>query len=98
MSDSIRYVIEKIVKAGFNPSKAEKLAKSILRGDSIGLTRNIAKEAGGSYHVTGNTGWLVGPDGAETLPDIVYAGIVIPEDDMPVAVESEPPPRVWQVG
>lgn len=97
MSDNIRYVIEKVVRAGLNPGKAEKLAASILRGDSLGLIRNIAREAGGSYHITGNTGWLIGPDGAETIPDAVYAGIREPVDDMPVAMDREPAPRVWQV-
>jgi hypothetical protein len=73
-------VSKRVTKAGISHAVTERLVKSILKRDTEGLTNTIAKEGGGSYYLSGTTGWIVGPKGAETLPEITYNGIEVREN------------------
>ena len=68
-------ISKRVVKTGIAHTVTERLIKSILKRDTEGLINAVAKEGGGSYYISGNTGWIVGPNGAETLPNIAYIGL-----------------------
>ena len=68
-------ISKRVVKTGIAHNVTERLIKSILKRDTEGLTNTIAREGGGSYYLAGSTGWIVGPKGAETLPEITYLGL-----------------------
>lgn len=72
-------ISKRVVKTGIAHAVTERLIKSILKRDTEGLINAVAKEGGGSYYLSGSTGWLVGPKGAETLPEVAYVGLDQPE-------------------
>jgi hypothetical protein len=68
-------ISKRVVKTGIAHNVTERLIKSILKRDTEGLINTIAREGGGSYYLSGSTGWIVGPKGAETLPEVTYVGL-----------------------